>query len=226
MPHLSRFDFGDLLPSAPRYAVLPEARTRVVESAAIRAEGSAVRVQARDRYDLFTGTTTLVIDRAGTARVTVDYVYSGDDAYARELGTRLQLTADCDTLEWDRWSEWGNVFPDDCISRTHGVARARRDAKYGSQPENIKPTWPWSLDQTELGTANFRAMKFNIYRAALSGRSGRGVTVLADGDVHVRACLDGTAVTFHLISQCWLAPVVLKKQDHLQAVSRVQLIPP
>ena len=85
-----------------------------------------------------------------------------------------------DEIRWHRWSEW-DVFPEDHISRTAGVARATRDAKWGATnaPESRRPTWPWSLDQTDLGTNDFRAIKFNIYGAVLRSPTGAGVEVRA-----------------------------------------------
>jgi hypothetical protein len=74
----------------------------------------------------------------------------------------------------------------------------------------VKPAWPWSLDQTELGTADFRSIKFCIYEASLAAPDGSGMRVDANADAHFRACLSNQGVMMHILSQCPLAPVVLK----------------
>ena len=62
------------------------------------------------------------------------------------------------------------------ISRTEGTARAHRDTKWGKAVWNQRPAWPWSLDETELGTADFRSIKYNIYEATLASPDGTGLT--------------------------------------------------
>lgn len=45
--------------------------------------------------------------------------------------------------------------------------------------------------------------------------NGSGVRVDANGDVHFRACLAAEGVMMRVLSQCPLAPVVLKNGDRL-----------
>jgi hypothetical protein len=117
------------------------------------------------------------------------------------------------------------VSPDDHISRTTGTARATRDPKWGpsNAAESSRPTWPWSLDQTELGTNDFRAIKFNIYDATLRSLEGDGIEVHAHADVHVRACLASENVLLHILSRCTLAPTTLRKGDRLTGEYSVSL---
>ena len=128
-----------------------------------------------------------------------------------------------DEVKWRRWSEWG-LFPKDSISRTEGAAKAHRDKKWPDQPANVKPTWPWSQDQTELGTTDFRSIKFNIYEASLVASDGSGVRVDANADAHFRACLADNGVKMHIFSKCPLAQVVLKKGDRLTGDYSVRLM--
>jgi hypothetical protein len=137
---------------------------------------------------------------------------------------RLVLQPGCDEIRWRRWSEW-DIYPDDHIGRTEGAAKARRDAKWGDAPERTRPTWPWSLDQTELGTNDFRAIKFNIYEASLAAADGAGLRVRANADVHVRPCLADNGVKLHVLSKCRLAPIVLKKGDRITGRYAVELLP-
>ena len=139
---------------------------------------------------------------------------------------RFVLDPACDELSWRRWSEWG-VFPPDSISRTVGRARSLRAAAPDPDGEDVRPTWPWSQDQTELGTADFRSIKFNIFEAALLAKDGRGVRVRADADRHVRACLAGNnAVLLHVLSRCELGQVVIHSGDEIIGEFVVDLVGP
>ncbi len=221
--HLTRFDFGDLA-TAPPYAVLPDPATRTVEAVTVREIGNAVEMTVRERFTDFEGTTRWTIDRAGVGRVTSDYTYTGDDINAREVGLRLLLRPGCETLSWKRWSEWAE-YPADSISRTEGIALAHRDPALGPADDRTAPKWPWSLDETELGTADFRGVKLNVYEAALTSAGGDGVRVEADADRHVRACLDARGVWLHVLTECRMAPVVIHKGDRLGAEYVVALLP-
>jgi hypothetical protein len=158
-------------------------------------------------------------------KVTYDYRYRGDELSAREIGIRFLLAPACDALEWRRWSEWG-AYPEDSISRTEGRAKAHRDPKLGTATEGARPNWPWSLDETELGTNDFRSVKLNIHEAALVSPKGAGLRVRANADAHVRACLDPHGVMLHVLSECRLGPVTLRDGDHVAGEFAVELLPP
>lgn len=219
--HVSRFDFGDLK-EAPAYAVLPESKTRAIESITADAQPQGLAITVKERYDLFTGSITWLIDRDGFGKITYDYTYDGPDMFARELGIRMLLSKDCDEIRWRRWSEWG-VYPENDIGRPLGQAQARRDAKWPEQPESVRPDWPWFLDQTELGTNDFRACKFNIYEASLTAADGKGLRIHANADAHVRACLDKDGVMLHILSECKIGPAALKKGDRVAGERIVEL---
>ncbi|MBN1491953.1 MAG: hypothetical protein JXA69_18720, partial [Phycisphaerae bacterium] len=222
--HLTRFDFGDLK-VAPPYAMLPEADKRVVESVTAREEAEMLAITVKDRYALFDGAITWRIDADGMGTVSYDYSYSGDELFVREIGVRWLLQPACDELHWRRWSEW-DTFPADHIGRTEGQAKARRPAEWPDAPEYVRPRWPWAMDQTELGTNDFRGSKFNIYEALLTAPDGSGLRVHARADAHVRACLDTQGVAFHVLSTCRLAPVVLHRGDQVSGRFCVQLTAP
>ena len=224
--HVTQYDFGDLGgPYARPYAVLPDPRTRVIESITAKEKPEGLEVAVTDRYEGFAGTVRWIIDRMGMGRVTYDYVYSGPDMSAREIGIRFLLKPACDEVRWERWSEWGNAFPKDDISRTEGSARAFRAGRQGSDPEGVRPTWPWSQDQTELGTSDFRSIKFNIYQASLLAPDGSGLRVYANADAHVRLCLDPKGVMLHLLSECRMGPVILHTGDRIRGENVVELLP-
>lgn len=221
--HVTRHDFGDLNRDKPPYAVFPDAKTRVIDGVTITEKPEGLEIIVKDHYEHFAGAVRWLLDKNGVGDISYDYTYTGDGLDTREIGLMAILRPECDTLKWKRWSEWG-VFPKDNISRTEGVARAHRDKKWPDQPANVKPMWSWSQDQTELGTADFRSIKFNIYEASLTAPDGSGVRVDADADVHFRSCLDPNGVKMHILKECPLSQEVLKKGDGLTGEYAVRLV--
>ena len=214
--HVTRYDFGDLNgPNSPAYAVFPNPETRHFESIEIKAVPSGLQLIVHDRYSGFAGSTIWLIDNDGRGTVACDYIYSGPPMDTREAGIRFLVKSSCDEIKWRRWSEWG-TFPSDDISRTEGSAKAHRDKKWGEARWNMPPSWPWCLDETALGTADFRAIKHNIYEAALLSPDGSGISAHANADAHFRAALAPGGVAAHLLWRCPLGQVPLKSNDHLQ----------
>ncbi|MDI6829076.1 MAG: glycoside hydrolase family 2 TIM barrel-domain containing protein, partial [Armatimonadota bacterium] len=223
--HLTRYDFGDLAgPNSPPYAVFPESKTRVVDKISVEETPDGLRLTVHDSYEGFRGWTSWLVDREGLGRIAYEYTYFGDDMNTRELGIKLILKPEYDEVKWRRWSEWGNVFPKESILRIEGSAKARRDLRWGEEAWNKKPAWPWSLDQTELGTADFRSVKFNIYEASLESPDGRGVKVYANANVHVRPALSKDGVYLHILSRCPLGQVLLRKGDLLSGEYIVEIL--
>ena len=222
--HVTRHDFGDLEKKKLPYAVFPDVKTRILESVTVAEANGGLELIVKDHYEHFAGAVRWLIDKEGMGKISYDYTYTGVDFDSREVGIRVLLPIECDEVRWRRWSEWG-IFPEDSISRTEGVAKARRDKKWPEQPANVKPAWPWSQDETELGTADFRSIKFHIYEASLVAADGSAVRVEANADVHFRACLAAPGIKMHLLSQCPLAPVVLVSGARLSGNFSVRLIP-
>lgn len=223
--HVTRYDFGDLNgPNSPPYAVFPDAKTRQFDSIEVKEEAAGLRLIVHDRYQDFVGWTSWLMDKDGRGVVACDYTYSGKAMDTREAGIRLLVSAACDQVKWRRWSEWG-VFPAEDISRTEGSAVAHRDRKWGEARWNVCPAWQWSLDETELGTADFRAIKYNIYEASLVARDGTGLRVQANADAHFRAAPAPGGVAAHLLWRCPLGQVPLKPNDRLHGEFVVQLLP-
>ncbi len=225
MVHVSRFDFADLRGGVPPYAVFPEDGSRVVEKVEIKEEDGRLAITVHDVYPQFKGAATWLIDEAGMGRISYDYVYTGEKLYARELGVRFLLAPACGTVSWERWSEWG-PYPEDQIGRPAGVAQARRGEEWPKdRSDEHLPAWPWSLDQNEFGTSDFRAMKFCIYKAALQAADGSGLCIHADADAHVRAALAPNGVWFHIVSECKLGPLVIDNGSRIAGTFCVELLP-
>lgn len=221
--HVTRHDFGDLDSKKPPYAEFPDAKTRVVESVTVAEVGNGLELTVKDHYEHFAGAVHWLMDKDGTGKISYEYTYTGTNFDSRELGIKALLPAKCDEVKWRRWSEWGS-FPKDSISRTEGVAKAHRDIKWPDQPATVKPVWPWSQDQTELGTADFRSIKFCIYEASLVAADHSGVRVNANADAHFRCCLTKEGVMMHILAQCPLAPAALKNGDRLTGEFAVRLM--
>ena len=221
--HVTRYDFGDLNgPNSPPYAVFPNAKTRRLESVEVKEEASGLRLIVHDHYESFAGSTSWLMYGNGLGVVACDYTYSGKPMDTREAGIRFLLKGTCDEVKWRRWSEWG-TFPQASISRTEGTARAHRHKKWGVAHWNVRPAWPWSQDETELGTADFRSIKYNIREAALISPDGSGLSAYANGDGHFRAALAPGGVAAHLLWRCPLGQVPLKPNDRLQGEFVVRL---
>ncbi len=221
--HVTRHDFGDLNRDKPPYAVYPDAKTRVVDAVTVTEGPGGLEIIVKDHYDRFAGAVRWLLDRDGVGDISYDYTYTGDDLDTREIGLVALLRPEYDTLKWKRWSEWG-VFPKDSISRTEGTAKAHRDKKWGEAVWNQKPAWPWSQDETELGTTDFRAIKFNIYQASLTAPDRSGIRADADADAHFRSCLDPNGVKMHILKECPLSAEVLKNGDQLTGHFAVELL--
>jgi hypothetical protein len=222
--YLTRYDFGDLAgPGAEPYAVFPDAKTRTVDEVAVQSRPEGLELKVREHFDGFAGTTSWLIDKNGMGKVSYDYTYSGNDMNTREAGVRFEMRPTCDEIAWRRWSEW-DIFPEDSISRTEGKAKALRSGQRGADREGVRPTWPWSQDQTELGTADFRSIKFNIYEASLRASDGAGLQIHSNAGAHVRCCLADDGVLLHALSRCPLGQVVIKKGDRLAGEFVVEIV--
>lgn len=221
--HITRHDFGDLDPKKGHYAEFPDAKTRVVDKVTVAETNNALEITVMDHYQDFAGGIRWVLDQHGVGDISYDYTYTGANLDAREVGIKALLPGECDEVQWRRWSEWGR-FPEDCICRTAGRAHAHRAKKWPVQPVNMKPTWPWSQDETELGTADFRSIKFHIYEASLIAPDQTGVQVRANADAHFRCCLAKNGVMMHILSQCPLAPLVLTNGARLTGDFAVRLL--
>ena len=221
--HVTRYDFGDLNgPNSPPYAVFPDARTRHFDSIDLQQQPAGLLLTVHDHYTDFAGSTSWLIDKNGRSVVSCDYAYSGVAMETREAGIRFLLHRACEQVNWRRWSEWG-AFPDESISRITGAAKAHRDLSWGPAIWNQARAWPWFLDETELGTTDFRSVKFNIYEATLAAVDGFGLSAHANADAHFRAALATNGVAAHLLWRCPLAQVSLNPGNHLQGQFVVEL---
>jgi hypothetical protein len=206
--HVTRFDFADLWPSQPPFAVMPSGEP----ARAVNRSGAVVTV--RQTWPDFDGVVTVTPLPGGRARVDYDFGCTGQDFHAREIGLRIPFAGHRWTLEWDRWSEWGEP-PADTSLRVRGTAKPWRGQRRSSVPESAMPRWTWANDETEEGTTDFRSVKLNVFQASLKGPQG-GLAVIAGGDVHVRAAVEGPNTVLYLLTRCGLGPMAIRKGDRLR----------
>ena len=149
-----------------------------------------------------------------------DYTYTGKRLETREVGVKALLRPQYDEVRWRRWSEWGDIFPDDSISRTAG--RPRHAATAGGPM--ARPTcgrrgrgrWtrlPWG--PTTSARSSSTSTKPRSWRP-----TARAIGVHADADVHFRPCLAENGVKMHMLTQCTLAPVVLNNGNRREGAVR------
>ncbi len=146
------------------------------------------------------GTLECRIAGDGNLAIKYDWVSAtqiGDQNYpVAEIGLALNLTRAMDALTWKRRGLW-TVYPDDHIGRLEGRAPAFRDPNGKADDPLQKPAWPFSLEQTMAGTADFRSTKHALDWACLADAKGTGLRLASDGTRHARAMVVKDAI--HLL---------------------------
>ena len=112
------------------------------------------------------------------------FTYTGTDTRAREVGLQFGVPLWCDKLQWRRRGEW-TVYPDDHIGRNDGMAMAHAPGQ-----QSVPPTQPFALDDTPIGTNDFRSSKRNFVFGSLTDKDGYGIGIEAVGSQHLRASVD------------------------------------
>lgn len=161
---------------------------RLIKPLEIRAVGDDYEVIETGTYRDFAGELRFRVTPQGSLRVSYDFSYTGTDTRAREVGLQFGVPLWCDKLQWRRVGEW-TVYPDDHIGRNDGFAMAHAS---GSQP--VPPTQPFALDDSPLGTNDFRSTKRHFVFASLVDREGYGIGLQAIGTQHIRASVAGDVI--------------------------------
>jgi hypothetical protein len=187
-------DRHSVLYGTPKLHVLPIEATlyefpifetwRLTKPLDIHAAGDDYEVVETGTYRDFSGELHFRITPRGELRVSYDFTYTGTDTRAREVGLQFGVPLWCDKLQWHRNGEW-TVYPDDHIGRNDGTAMAHAP---GLQP--VPPTQPYALDDSVMGTNDFRSTKRNFVYASLTDKDGYGVGIEAIGQQHLRTSVD------------------------------------
>ena len=145
-------------------------------------------LRVSDQSDEARGYTEYQISDGG---LTVSYSYEIlKNINPRQVGLVFSLPGNFQQLEWDRNGQW-NYYPEDHIGRLKGFAKARNDNPVSGPAGPVaKPSLPWSFDQNELGTNDFRSTKMNILWASVTNGTEK-VSVNSDGNQNIRCWLDG-----------------------------------
>ena len=162
-----------------------------MESVQARMQNLSAEIEVKGRYEDAVGSYTLRVDGDGDLTVNYDFEMLRD-VNPRQWGMVLELSRDCDTLEWNRKTLW-TVYPEDHIGRPRGRAVGRLEGR--TYYNNRKaPDWPWSLDENALGSNDFRATRENIRWASLTSGAGQGIRVESDGKQAFRAWIAGERI--------------------------------
>jgi len=149
-----------------------------------------VTVRATGAYAESDGAYELAID--GSGRMTVAWDFSiRNEINPRQTGVTFLLPKSCDRLSWRRRGQW-SFYPEDHIGRLAGTAKAfPGHSVCGLAGPHARPTWPWSEDQNEYGSNDFRSTKYNILEAVLDNEAGTGLRAVAAANRHVHTWIDG-----------------------------------
>lgn len=151
-----------------------------------------VHISLAGSYPNFEGGYDVTVMPSGEVDVKSSFTYTGPDRLAREIGMSFSVPRSCDTLHWERRGEW-NVYPEDHIGRPVGNARAFVDHK-----QAVPPTWPWSEDNSPMGSNDFRSTKRNVRTAWIAYPDGSAVQVLSDGTKALRATVDSDRIDMNV----------------------------
>ena len=163
------------------------------ESVVARETNQTIEVTVDGTYGEAKGRFDMRFDGTGQLKVTYNFtlLHSMDPW---QIGLVFNLPRSCDTLSWQRKALW-SWYPEDDIGRPRGTAKAltgRPMVDYTGP--HTRPSWPWSQDDTAIGSNDFRSTKRNILHASLADASGAGVVVISDGSQSTRCWLDGDRV--------------------------------
>ncbi|MEW6072744.1 MAG: glycoside hydrolase family 2 TIM barrel-domain containing protein [Planctomycetota bacterium] len=181
-----------VLPTARPRAPLPDLLSWRLEEMRATREGDEVRIVVRGAYEHFTGGYEYRITPAGEVTARAEFVYDGEDFWAREIGLRFSLPRTADLLQWERPAEW-SVYPPDHIGRPRGQVRA-----FPAHGADLPPSWPWAEDLSPMGSNDFRSTKRNVHWASIGHPDGPAALVLGGGAQSVRAALSTDRLDLHV----------------------------
>lgn len=159
-----------------------------------RKAGQNIEIEAKGRYKEFEGGYTLKINANGEFKV--DYIFNSlIDVNPRQWGIVFESPKDFDRTFWRRDGIW-TVYPEDHISRPSGEARLFYPGLPSAINPRIEPAWSWSMDFNELGSADFRSTRRNIFLAGLKDADNSQVIVKSDGLQSWRSWLEKDKIRF------------------------------
>jgi len=162
------------------------------ENVDVKESPESIAFMVKGAYKEASGWYRIKINANGN--VDFDYEFSSlGKLNPRQYGLVFYLPKDFQTLSWFRRGRW-SVYPENHIGRPEGTARAVIPGalfKYRSAPSH-----GWKDDMNELGSADFRSTKANLFWSALTSEKGYGILLLSDGRHASRAFLENQRTGF------------------------------
>jgi hypothetical protein len=162
------------------------------ESIDVKETADAIAFLVKGTYIEATGWYQIKINGNGQADLDYEFL-SRAKINPRQYGLVFYLPKEFQTLRWARRGQW-SIYPDNHIGRTEGTARAvvpGAEFKFRAAPSH-----DWKDDMNELGSADFRSTKQNIFWSALTSKKGYGLMLQSDGRHSSRAFLERDRIGF------------------------------
>ena len=126
--------------------------------------------------------------------ITIEYNFlSSEEVSPRQIGIVFELPGTFELLSWKRNGYW-STYPDWHIARLEGTAIASEGVDATPVGPRTIPHHEWKLDRTAVGSNDFASTKHNIYRASLTDKTGYGLEVLGNADIHTRSWIEGESI--------------------------------
>lgn len=154
--------------------------------------GRSPTVTVSGSYKEATGSYTYTFNDDGTLTVDYDFV-ANEHVNPRQLGIVFEVPKSFARLSWKRKGYW-SAYPDWHIARLEGTASAAEGVETTPVGPRHEPAHEWRHDRTKIGSHDFASTKHNIYSASLTDKTGHGLKVMANADMHARAWIEGETI--------------------------------
>jgi beta-galactosidase len=165
-----------------------------IKSISAEQQSNNVIVRVEGSYKEFDGGYNILINSNGELKTSYDFK-ALQDVNPRQWGMVFETPPNFDKTFWRRDGMW-SVYPEDHISRPSGVAELFYPGIPIELNPRVEPIWAWSKDYNELGSADFRSTRRNIWFAGLTNPAGSKVTALSNGKQHWRSWLNKNKIQF------------------------------
>ena len=152
----------------------------------------SITITAQGHYPELVGTYTTTLTPQGDLTISYDFQYDGPEVHAIEIGFELGVPVWMDHLSWKRAGEW-TWYPADHIGALSGDVHA-----HTGRPPFVTPTWPYSEDDSPMGSNDFRSTKRDITEASVRDSTGRGWAIRSDGTQSLRLSLESDRVAVYV----------------------------
>lgn len=196
--------------------------------AEITENDGAVTIVDHGHYPNLKGSYTTVITPDGDVTITSEFIYTGPEVSATEVGMKLEVPLALDHLTWKRKGDW-TWYPSDHIGALQGSVTA-----HSGKPGFVVPKWPYAEDDSPMGSNMYRSTKRGLLRATVTNDAGQGWEILSDGSQNLRASVGTDRITVYVSDFYGGAPddlyefvvnygngKVLHSGDHLHSVLRL-----